>query len=102
VVALCGQGAHERGAELALRIINLADPEGQSVLRLVLEEDLPGWDGETWPALAVVGEGRLIATWHAADREELLAEALVELALDNLLTNGADPAAAVPQQEFNA
>lgn len=85
MIALCGHAGSLRDARLALRVVDLADPQGQSVLRLVLEKDLPDWDGETWPALAVVGEGRLLAIWHPVDGEVPLLEGLVERVLSQLL-----------------
>jgi arsenite methyltransferase len=88
VVALCGRAGHQRGAQLGLRIIDLADRDGQSVLRLLLETDLPLWAGETWPTLAVAGEGRLIMTWDASGTGELEASTFVDHALDRLLMTG--------------
>ena len=87
VAALFQHAGQLRGAEMVLRINDLSDPEGQNLLRLILEEDLPGWSGETWPAQVIVGEGRLIGTCHTSEGEEELAEGLVELAMDNLLTS---------------
>jgi arsenite methyltransferase len=91
VASLCEQAGLRRGAWLEMRTVDLEDPEWKSVLRLVLEEDLPAWDGETWPALLIVSEGRLIASWHGADDEEPVAEVLVELSLDHLLINETGP-----------
>jgi arsenite methyltransferase len=85
IAALCANAGQRHDARLALRIVDLSDPEGQSVLRLVLEEDLPGWDGETWPTLVIAGEGKLLATWQAVNGEEPFADGLVELALDYLM-----------------
>jgi ubiquinone/menaquinone biosynthesis C-methylase UbiE len=85
IVALCGRAGHRRGATLALRTVDLGDPASQSVLRLVLESDFPIWDGETWPSLAIVSEGRLITTWLSTDTQEIERIAFVERALDRLL-----------------
>lgn len=78
--------AHARGASLLVRIIDLSDRNAQALLRLVLKEELSGWNGETWPTLAIVGDGRLIATSNANEDEELFAEPLVELAVHSLLS----------------
>jgi|GEM_PF-301577 len=82
---LCQHAGRQRNTQLSLRVVNLDDPDGQSLLRLVLEEDLLDWDDETWPALVIAGEGRLIASLSEIDCEVPLAEGLVELSLDQLL-----------------
>jgi ubiquinone/menaquinone biosynthesis C-methylase UbiE len=87
IAELFANVGHQRGAQILVRIRDLSDQETQALLSLVLEEDLMGWDRETWPSLAIVGEGRLLASWYANDGEDPLAEPLVELSMQNLLIN---------------
>jgi arsenite methyltransferase len=91
VVDLYEEAGQRRGAQLSLRIVDLADSEGERLLRLVLEEDQPHWDSGSQMPLVIVGEGRLIATWPATDSESPLAKGLVELSLDHLLTVDGGP-----------
>lgn len=86
IAELFTSAAHARGASLLVRIMDLSDPSARSLLRLFLTEDLTSWNSETWPSLAIVGEGRLIATSNASEDEELFAEPLVALAVESLLS----------------
>jgi ubiquinone/menaquinone biosynthesis C-methylase UbiE len=86
VAELFTSAAHARGASLLVRIMDLSDPNARALLRLFLTEDLTSWNDETWPTLAIVGEGRLIATSNANEDEELFAEPLVELAVESLMS----------------
>lgn len=85
VVALCGRAGHQRGAQLALRIVDAADPDGQGVLRLVLHTDLPNWDGQARPDLVVVGEGELMASMQCSSVSEPEIARFADAALDRLL-----------------
>ena len=86
VADLFTSAAHARGASLLVRIMDLSDPNARALLHLFLAEDLKGWNGETCPTLAIVGEGRVIATSNANEDEELFAEPLVALAVASLLS----------------
>jgi arsenite methyltransferase len=83
VVAFCGRAGHLRGAQLALRIVDAADADGQSVLRLVLQTDLPNWDRRTCPAIVVVGEGELMASMPGVSEPEI--SGFASSVLDRLL-----------------
>jgi hypothetical protein len=76
---------HQRGAQLALRIVDAADPDGLSVLRLVLHTDLPNWDGQAWPDLVVIGEGKLVGSMQCSSVSEPEISRFVDATLDRLL-----------------
>jgi arsenite methyltransferase len=81
---LLSEAAKRRGAELTLRIVNLDTENGDQLLRIISESEAAC--GERRPALAIAGEGRLIATCEADANGEVPAiEAVVELALDFLI-----------------
>jgi hypothetical protein len=61
VLAFCGRAGHLRAAQLALHIVDAADADGQSVLRLSKPICQIG-TRQTYPAIVVVGEGELMAS----------------------------------------